>query len=151
MEPTDILRTIPALANLSPDNLEVLLDAMQIDDYEDGHVFIREGKRGDTAFVVFDGEVVVSHRRGDETVELNRMGPGSLFGLVALVDDEPRSATCTAAGQVRVGVLQQSAFALLFNAHAPIAFALQRALAEQLAHDFRNLDRKLREARDRHR
>jgi CRP-like cAMP-binding protein len=147
MEPIDVLRTIPALATLSTADLETLLGAMQIDEHDDGHVFIREGKRGDTAFVIFSGEVVVSHERGGKTIELNRMGPGALFGLVALVDDEPRSATCRAHGKVRAGMLQQSAFMLLFNAHAPIAFALQRALAEQLVHDFRNLDQKLREAR----
>ena len=147
MEPIDVLRSIHALSSLSRENLDVLLAAMLIEDYDDGHVFIREGKRGDTAFVVFSGEVVVTHERGGKTVELNRLGPGSFFGLLALVDDEPRSATCRAAGKARVGMLPQSAFVLLFNAHAPIAFALQRALAEQIAHDFRHLDARLREAR----
>src|SRR4051794_13244717 len=93
MEPIEVLRSIHALSSLSPENLEVLLTAIQVEDYDDGHVFIREGKRGDTAFVVFDGEVVVTHERGGKTVELNRLGTGSFFGLLALVDDEPRSAT----------------------------------------------------------
>ncbi len=146
MEPIDVLRGIHALSTLSDDDLNALLGAIQIDDYDDGHTFIREGAHGDTAFVLFSGEVSVTHTRDGKTVELNRLERGSLFGLLALVDDEPRSATCRAAGPVRVGVLPQSAFVLLFNAHAPIAFALQRALAEQIAHDFRHLDVLLRAA-----
>lgn len=147
MEPIEVLRSIHALSSLTRDNLDVLLTTMQIDTYDAGHTFIREGKRGDTAFLVFDGEIVVTHERHGATVELNRLGAGSFFGLLALVDDEPRSATVRSVGKVTVGMLPHSAFVLLFNAHAPIAFALQRALAEQLAHDFRNLDARLREAR----
>ncbi|MEI8256330.1 MAG: cyclic nucleotide-binding domain-containing protein [Deltaproteobacteria bacterium] len=147
MEPIDVLRGIHALSSLTDDDLNVLLGAIQIDDFEDGHTFIREGARGDTAFVLFSGQVTVTHERDGKVVELNRLERGSLFGLLALVDDEPRSATCRAVGPVRVGMLPQSAFVLLFNAYAPIAFALQRALAEQIAHDFRQLDNRLREAR----
>jgi hypothetical protein len=47
---------------------------------------------------------------------------------------------------VRAAALPQNAFSLLFNAHAPIADALLRALAAQLMSDFRNVNAQIRQA-----
>jgi CRP-like cAMP-binding protein len=96
---------------------------------------------------VLDGTVRVTLDRHGASEELNVLGPGEFFGLIALVDDAPRSANCIASGDVTVASLPESAFRLLFNTHAPVAFALQRALADQLARDFRNLDRRIRALR----
>jgi cAMP-dependent protein kinase regulator len=144
MDLDELLLRNPHTAALGPADRSALAAAMVVRSHPDGHVLIQEGRRGDTLFLLLEGEVLVT-REGTGAQSIKRLQPGELFGLIALIDSEPRSATCTAAGPVRVAGLTSGAFALLFNAHAPIAEALQRTLAAQLTHDFRNLNRQIRE------
>jgi CRP-like cAMP-binding protein len=142
------LRDVPHFSDLSPGELAALAAALDVRDYPDGHVFLREGTRGDQIFVVFSGEVVVSRAHGDHRHELNVLGPASLFGLIALVDDKPRAADCIARGPCRVGAWPKPVVTMLLNQHAPLARAFQLALASQLANDFRRLDRRIRDLAD---
>jgi len=141
----DLLRTLPHFDTLARDEIDALSSALDVRDYPDGHVFVREGDRGDTIFLLVEGNVQVSRDRHGARQELNRMKPGDLFGLVALVDDSPRSATCRAVGKVKVGALPKSVVSILFHQRAPIAYAFQLALATQLARDFRQLDARVRD------
>jgi CRP/FNR family cyclic AMP-dependent transcriptional regulator len=140
-----LLSSLPIFAELSPNQLEDLAHALTSTAFPDGHLFVREGARGDAVFLIESGTVAVTRERDGLIGELNRLGPGALFGLLALVDDEPRSATCRAVGPVRAGVLSAASFRRLLQENAPTAYALQRALAVQLASDFRGIDRRLRE------
>jgi CRP/FNR family transcriptional regulator, cyclic AMP receptor protein len=141
-----LLGTIPFLSKLSADQIDALAKAMTVNSYEDGHVFIEEGAAGDGVHLLMEGQVVVGRERDRAWHDLNVLGPGSFFGLVALLDSEHRSATCKAKGPVTVASMNRAVFSVLFGAHAPISMAFQHALAAQLAKDFRNLDRQIKEA-----
>lgn len=143
MTVSELLAGNASFTSLSTSDREAVAGAMVPRDYPDNHVFFREGDRGHDVFFVVEGEVQVTGKGAPE--ELNRLGPGALFGLLAIVDDEPRSATCRALGPVVVASLSRAAVSLLFNQAAPIACAFQRALGAQLAQDFRQLDRRLHE------
>jgi CRP-like cAMP-binding protein len=138
-----VLAANPHFARLSAPDREALARALRIDEHPDGHVFVREGERGGAIYLVLDGEVLVCRERGERRHELNRMRPGELFGLVALVAKEPRSASCIAAGPCRVASIPDAAAQLLFHQSAPIACAFQKALAAQLARDFRHVHNRL--------
>ncbi len=140
-----LLQQNPCFARLGPDHLDALESAFVVTDHPDGTVLARQGERGGAIFFVVVGEVEVSRVHDHERRDLAVLGPGELFGLLALVDQEPRAATCTARGPVTVATLHEVAATRLFHARAPIACAFQRALAMQLAHDFRRLDARLRE------
>jgi CRP-like cAMP-binding protein len=58
-----------------------------------GETLVEEGQRGDSMFIVVQGEVEVRH--GGKTVAA--IGEGSFFGEMALVTDSPRLATVVAA------------------------------------------------------
>lgn len=126
-------------------DLEVLAKAMLVEDYPDGHVFIKEGQRGDAMYLILDGQVSVTRlNRHDRTVEhLHTMSQGELFGLLALIDHGKRAASCTAAGKVTAASLPVSAFELLYASDAPIAHHFQYLVARQLAHDLRALNQAL--------
>ncbi len=140
-----LIRGLPHFDSLASDEIDAVVSALDVRDHPDGHVFIREGERGDTIFLLVEGSVDVSRDRKGTRQQLNRMKAGDLFGLVALVDDSPRSATCRAVGPCKVGALPKSVVSLLFNQRAPIAYAFQLALATQLARDFRQLDARVRD------
>jgi CRP/FNR family transcriptional regulator, cyclic AMP receptor protein len=135
---------LPHFDALERHDVDALVAALDVRDCADGAVFVREGTRGDAIFLLLEGAVQVSRERGRSHQELNRLGPGDLFGLIALVDDEPRSASCRALGPAKVGSWPKSVVTLLINQRAPIAHAFQLALATQLARDFRQLDRRVR-------
>lgn len=61
-----------------------------------GSFIIREGDSGNCAFLVQSGKVRVYVQHDDKDVELAKLGPGQIFGEMALVFDEKRSATVQA-------------------------------------------------------
>ena len=63
---------------------------------DEGTVIFREGQRGYSAYLIERGEVEISVRRNGQDVRLASRGPGEVFGEMAIIDDQPRSATVTA-------------------------------------------------------
>lgn len=141
----EFLLASPMFDGFSPDELESLSRAMRVERYTDGHVFMKEGQRGDALFLILDGKVSVTrlNRRDREIEHLHTMTQGELFGLIALIDHGKRSATCTAAGEVTAASLPVNAFELLYDSNAPIAHHFQHLIARQLAHDLRALNHAL--------
>jgi CRP/FNR family transcriptional regulator len=135
-----LLRRSPLFAALDDDELARLAGAFRVGEHRAGHVFIREGEAGDDVYLVMAGEVVVL-RRG---TEINRLRPGALFGLMALVDRGPRAATCRADDVCRVAHLPRERAEQLLHDSAKAALAFQRAVAKQLANDFRALNAVIR-------
>ncbi len=140
------LAAVPAFSGLGPEDLDALGDAFTVRDVRDGCVVVAEGVRATFTFLVLSGDVQVSLRRGARRIVLNELGPGSLLGLVSFVDDWYRSATCTARGPVRLGQLSSGAVQTLCATRPSLALAVQTAVAEQLARDFRWLDQRVRRA-----
>ena len=61
-----------------------------------GTEIFREGEPGSCAFVIERGAVEISTLRGLEKIVLAKRVAGEIFGEMAIVDDQPRSATVTA-------------------------------------------------------
>lgn len=140
----ELLRTSPDLQPLPSDILAAISHGLVRERLAPDQVVLREGERAKAAYLVISGEVEVVRVRGDKEHRLNLVRAGDWFGLVAMLSDGPRSATCRAVGAAEIGVLGTPVFSLLFNAHADLCLAFQKALARQLARDFRNLDRQIR-------
>jgi CRP-like cAMP-binding protein len=93
-----------------------------------GSDLVREGEAGDALFVILDGEASVQHD-GDE---VTRVGPGSYFGELAILDGGPRSATVVAATDVEVAVLGIRMFRTLLREFPDLAEQLLVGLAGEL-------------------
>jgi CRP-like cAMP-binding protein len=94
-----------------------------------GTDLIVEGTRGREFLVVTDGTVRVT-RGGRKLAEL---GPGSFVGEMALLSDEPRSATVTATTAVRLLVITDRGFRRLLEENPPIAMRVLEAVAARVA------------------
>lgn len=64
--------------------------------FSKGEVLIREGERGDCAYIIESGEVEILVQRDGQLIQIGTRGPGSLLGEMAMIDDKPRTATVRA-------------------------------------------------------
>lgn len=103
--------------------------------YAAGHIFFRAGERGDHMFAVQEGEVDLLV--GDTVVET--AGPRTIFGELALLDGEPRSATAVARTACTVVAVDQARFMLMVRQTPFFAIELFRILAHRL----RNADARI--------
>lgn len=141
------LGATPEFRHLSSNELEGVEAVMSQRLYPDGHMFIREGEPGDTLYLVLDGEVVATRAvpgsDGQRNKLLATMGAGDMFGILALVDEGPRAASCRAVGEVLVASLPRERFTQLYKAQVPAAYTFQHMVALQLVHDVRVMNKAL--------
>jgi CRP-like cAMP-binding protein len=138
----DLLQALaahPDFSRLAEPERDVLAKAFTVEEHHDGHAFLTQGDRPGAAWLILDGTVAVTRARDPYIDELVRLGPGDFFGLASLVGGIRRSATCTAAGPVRVARIDKYALDVLMREQAPIGLALQRAVMRQLAADYRKV------------
>ena len=87
-----------------------LVDYSYIVDEEsfyDGDEIVQEGNHGNWIWVILEGIVEIVKETPQGTISLLRIGDGAFLGSIAslLRDDNVRSATITAAGNVQLGML----------------------------------------------
>ena len=94
-----------------------LLEAFELVEWEyhrAGDTIIHAGSKGDAAYLIVDGEVIVSVERGSpsgrSTFELATLGPGQIFGELALLTMRRRTANVVAATEVDLMVLDREVF-----------------------------------------
>jgi CRP/FNR family transcriptional regulator, cyclic AMP receptor protein len=115
------------LTEISKATTEIRLD--------EGAVLMTEGQPGREAFIVVEGEAVVTV----DGVEVARLGPGACIGEIALLDGGLRSATATAVTPMTTLVLDPREFKGLMLRVPAIAVKVAAALAARV----RELDSKL--------
>lgn len=140
MKDYDLMITNELLAELTAEEAAALAPMLEVANHPMGHVFAEEGQPGHDAFLILDGEVAVTQRHGDRVDRLGTLGPGHIFGIVALVDGGRRSASCTAMTAVRAATLRRTSFEVLRSSGVPAARKFQLLVARQLAKDVRRLE-----------
>jgi CRP-like cAMP-binding protein len=75
--------------------------------FTQGEIIFNESDRQDVAFIIEEGEVEIWTNVDSEKRILNILGPGALFGELALVDRQPRSASASAIKQTILTVVTQ--------------------------------------------
>ena len=100
-----------------------------------GSPLMRQGESGDCLVVVQEGEVEVSVQVGNDRHVLKRAGKGEVFGEMALLTQEPRTATVMAVTPVRALVLPVADFHRLARNEPALAAVLSRLTARRLGED----------------
>lgn len=99
---------------------------------EGQHVF-REGEVGDSAFIVFDGNIAI-YRLGEEGEEvLATLAKGAMFGEMALIDDDLRMASAKAVdGSAEFLVVSRAMFQKKMDGLDPFTRGLIKILADNV-------------------
>jgi CRP/FNR family transcriptional regulator, cyclic AMP receptor protein len=96
--------------------------------FKAGDVIFREGDAATELFVIKSGQVRV--QIGNRTV--TELGADSIFGEMALIDSEPRSATVVAATDVELVPVSEKQFLFLVSQTPYFALRVMRVLAQRL-------------------
>ena len=87
------------LASAGRDLLSRLLEEQQ---YDAGQIVFQEGDPGTAMFIIWSGRVAVVKGDFDSPTVLGYRGVGEIVGEMALLEDEPRSASIVALEAVRL-------------------------------------------------
>jgi EAL domain-containing protein (putative c-di-GMP-specific phosphodiesterase class I) len=97
-----------------------------------GTPIFREGEPGDCAYVIERGSVEISSLRAGRSVRFALLGESELFGEMALVDGEVRSATATALEETEVVILTQERVHKELGRADPLLHLLLRVTLDRL-------------------
>jgi signal transduction histidine kinase len=129
------LETIPLFRHLNRAELQALSQITQERRFVAGQEIFCEGAPGDGVYFVKDGLVEISAGTGTRRV-FSRLGPGEIFGEMAVIEHRPRSATASAAQATEVFFLPRGEM-LAFIERSP---ALALALLQQISHRLREFN-----------
>ena len=93
-----------------------------------GWYVFKAGDPGNCMYVVMEGEVEIL----DGSTSLEIVGPGAIFGELALIDDEPRSATAVAKTDARLVEVDRRRFEFMVTETPFFALAVMKVLADRL-------------------
>jgi CRP/FNR family transcriptional regulator, cyclic AMP receptor protein len=127
------LRRAPMLAGVEPDILAGLAARARWLNYEGGEVVIDFGDATDEVFFIIDGalRVILRTALGHEAI-LNELGAGEIFGELAAIDGQPRSANVTALRRTSLCAVPAAAFLELALNAPVVGHRLLRLLAARL-------------------
>lgn len=128
-----MLNQLSMFSELAPEETEHLSSESKTRSYPAHTILISEGDSTDSLYVLLEGEVkvYVSDQQGKEVI-LNILGPGEYFGELALLDDEPRSATVKTMRQTKVMVISRDDFKHSLDTHPEMVFNLIKSLIKQV-------------------
>lgn len=121
----EILRQNPLFAALPSEARDACAALARQRDYPSGATVFLQGDPGDALYGIHHGQVRISiDSPGGVTRHLNLLGPGELFGEIALLDGGPRTATATIMEPTRLAVIGRRAFIDLLIAQPRLAIQL---------------------------
>jgi len=123
-----LLKSVPLFSDCSTKELQAIRRAAKDVPHKAGTVIAREGEPGIGLFVIADGKADVTIGG----VKRRTLGPGDFFGEIALLDGGPRTATVTAATDVRLIGLTEWVFRGLMHEHPSIALKTLQQVAGRL-------------------
>ena len=128
-----ILSSINIFSDLSVNELENLQKVFKPRNYLKNSMIILEEEYGDLVFVVKTGTIKIT-RVNDEGKEviLALLGPGEIFGELAILDGEARSANALAQENCKLLAINKEDFLDILKHNFSISYSLMCELAKRL-------------------
>src|SRR4051812_15475488 len=111
-----------------PDTLQLFAAESDPRTVDAGEVIFEEFDLGSEMYVILQGEVELTI--GDQVVEI--LGPGQLFGEMALIDQAPRVATAKAKTACKLAVIPEKRFVFLVQTTPYFALKIMKVMADRL-------------------
>lgn len=128
----EILRKVALFAGIEPAKLKLLAFTSDRIQFTPGQSLMRQGEMGDTAYLILSGEADVLVDTGDGPVKVARVGRNSFVGEMAILRDQPRTATVTAVTVLTTLKVSKESFFQLVEDSPKIALEMMRILVKRL-------------------
>ena len=126
------LRRIPFFEELPDDALEAISERLRKRHYDRGEVVFQEGEWGDALYLLESGQAkVYSTNTGQERI-FAYVGPGGFIGELALLLEQPRSASVQMVIDGDLYSLRKMELDELLHEHPAIAIHISRELGRRL-------------------
>jgi CRP/FNR family transcriptional regulator len=137
-----LLRRVPVFSTLSREDLAHVAQVAMSRRFETGAVVFKEGDEGSTCYIVRTGRARAIREHPDgRSITLAHFDPGDIFGEMAMLDGERRSATVEATEDTEVTAILSSDMHRLLREHPDISVKLIAALGQRLRHTNERLAR----------
>ncbi|MBN2352274.1 MAG: cyclic nucleotide-binding domain-containing protein [Spirochaetales bacterium] len=152
---SELLKKAEIFAGLDPESLALISQKLDQVYYKRDDVICRDGDPGEEMFVIVTGEVAVTKQGpGGAEVEITVLRSGEVAGVMSLFDEDVRSATLRAKGNVELFRLDKNTFQEILSRNVDLARRLLAHLSRQLRSETRTvaqllspeLDRRLKAA-----
>ncbi len=128
-----VLAQVPLFYGLAQRQLGKLLIKLFERNYQAGEMIFARGEAGKALFIVISGKISIFRSHDEMEEELAVLTTGSYFGELALIDDQPRSASARAVEASVLLILYKTDFDDLIESHKAIATQVMTNLLRTLA------------------
>jgi uncharacterized protein len=129
-----ILKSVSIFSQTPPNQLEEVLPLLQECRFDPGETIIKKGELGTSMYIVASGRVEVR----DEELVLNHLQRYDIFGEMAALDPEPRSASVSAVEETYLYRLNQPELYELIQSNSGVATGIIRVLSQRMRNRMRN-------------
>jgi CRP-like cAMP-binding protein len=128
----EILSAVPIFSRLEGRDIKRLAKLCVPRTFDVGDTVIEEGAMGLGMFVITSGRVEVFKQGDSGKVVLGAMEEGEVLGEIALIDDQPRSASAVAETRTECLLLTRDSFETLVKKEPDVAWCVVPVLAERI-------------------
>jgi HEAT repeat protein len=130
-----LLKKIDMFSDLTAAELAAIAAVTKEMDYPEFRTVIKQGNVGETVFLIIEGQVEVIKEKADgKTISLDKISQGDSFGEMALLEEEPRSATIRTTKPSRFLILHQQEFNETVMEYPRIALKICKVLSSRIRH-----------------
>lgn len=133
LSPVELLRSVPLFSDLEPDELQRFSQVAVPRSFPAATRVFHEGDSSDACYIVRSGSIRVTREHSDgRAITLATLGPGEVFGELAMLDRDVRSASAEALEDAEVLALPAREVRALLGRHPEISLKLVAALVRRL-------------------
>lgn len=131
------LRSLFLFSTLTPRELKTVDGLLHERGFLKGEVIFDQGEEGQALYIIESGSVLICRQGQPSEGRIVELGPGRLFGELALLDNSPRVAQARAEENCALAVLFRDDFLGLLETHAVIASKISLQLARHIGQRLR--------------
>ncbi len=144
MDRLEQLRGVQLFSGLKTPALELVARIASEEQHKRGDKIFRHGDPGDKLYLILEGKVRISREipgMGEEALAV--LGPGQIFGEMALLDESPRSADANVHDNCRVLAVPRDGFDDLLYLNKDLAYEVLWSIVKMLLKRLRETNDKL--------
>lgn len=101
-------------------------------DYKDGSIIFEENSIGKEMYIIVSGKVKIIKGKGTVETILATLKEGEFFGEMSLFDNNPRSATVKAIGDIKLLEINQKNFLKKISKDPSLAFRILEKMSQRI-------------------